>query len=60
MTNYTCEECGNVVKAEEAPDCCSQTMIPVTEGDDCLQPQNPEARRSTEEDDFCDDGRSGL
>jgi hypothetical protein len=60
MAEYKCEECGNVVEAKEAPGCCGQTMIPATEGDDCVQPQNPEARRFSDQDESCDDGRSGL
>ncbi len=60
---YECRECGKVVTGTSAtiPECCDQPMPTKKqlEMERCVQPQNPEAQRFDNEDDACDDGRSG-
>jgi len=56
MTKYKCELCGKEFEAEEAPDCCGHTTVEMPL---CTKPFNPEAQRSTDDDDACDDFRAG-
>ncbi len=58
---YKCRECGKTVEleteSETVPDCCSRSMdeaLPV-----CLTSDTAEHSRFSENDEPCEDGRSG-
>jgi hypothetical protein len=58
---YKCEKCGKSIKTthEDIPECCGIPMkkIPL---DVCTQPAHAEHARPMEEEDACDDGRTGI
>jgi hypothetical protein len=58
---YECESCGKKQKSsdETHPDCCGKPMkqIPL---DTCTQPHEAEYSGPFEEDEPCDDNRSGI
>jgi len=57
---YQCENCGKTVKIsdEKIPECCGKLMkkLPL---DICLQPAHAEHTRPMDDEDACDDFRSG-
>ena len=57
---YKCEDCGKTVKVSggETPECCGKPMkkLPL---DICLQPAHAEHARPMDEENACDDFRSG-
>ena len=57
---YRCENCRKTVKIsdEKIPECCGKPMkkLPL---DICLQPAHAEQTRPMEDEDACDDFRSG-
>jgi hypothetical protein len=57
---YECEECGKRVSIsdDEKPECCDKPMkiLPL---DSCIQPAHAEHARPMENEEPCDDGRSG-
>ena len=57
---YKCNICGKEVKLKEGenPECCGKLMIKISL-DLCTQPAHAEHARPMENEDACDDGRSG-
>ena len=56
---FECIDCGKQVKSSENnPECCGKPMkqLPL---DVCVQPTDTEHARVMEDDEPCDDGRSG-
>jgi hypothetical protein len=57
---YECKECGKKIKTsnKQIPQCCNKEMkqLPL---DICKQPSHAEHARSIDDDEPCDDGRSG-
>ena len=57
---FECKECGKKLKTsdEKNPKCCDKPMkqIPL---DNCIQPHSAEYSGPFEEEEPCDDGRSG-
>lgn len=60
MTEYQCMSCKRTVnaKSNEIPKCCGKSMkkIPI---EICLQPSHSEHSRPMEDEDACNDFRSG-
>lgn len=59
---YECEECGKIIESSNenvTPECCGKSMkqLPL---DFCMQPAHPEHARPMDDDEPCDDGRSGI
>lgn len=57
---YECENCGKRIKTsdDKIPDCCHKLMKKI-DLDICTQPAHSEHSRPMEEEDVCDDFRSG-
>ena len=57
---YECENCGKNAKSSEEniPECCGKPMKKIPLGI-CTQPAHAEHSRSMEDEDSCDDFRSG-
>ena len=57
---YKCEDCGKIIKTtkSENPKCCNKPMKK-TSLDICTQPAHAEHARPMEDEDACDDFRSG-
>ena len=58
--NYECEICGKKIKIKDgrAPNCCGKPMKKMSL-DICTQPAHAEHARPMDNEDACDDGRSG-
>jgi len=61
VDTYECQSCKRTATVEEgnpAPECCGKPMKQLPK-EICLQPGNPESQRPMEEEEPCDDFRSG-
>ena len=57
---YECEKCGKKIKTldKKIPECCNKKMNKINL-DICTQPAHAEHSRPMDEEDVCDDFRSG-
>lgn len=57
---YKCNTCGKTVKIFDGkiPKCCGKKMVKIPL-DICIQPSHAEHARPMEDEDACDNGRSG-
>lgn len=53
---YHCKECGKTIEADESENCCGSPMEKLTS---CTTAPSAEHARLTNDDEPCDDGRSG-